>query len=42
MGEMARYKAFFRKLTLGANAGYGEGHRLARRPVGARWNPDRI
>lgn len=35
-------KGLFRKLILGPDAGYTEGHPLARRPVRACWNPDRI
>lgn len=40
MGRVKRCKGFFRKLTLGTNAAYAEGHPLARRPVRTCWNPD--
>lgn len=41
-GEVMRCKGFFRKLCLGADAAYTEGHLLVRRPVRTCWNPDRI
>lgn len=39
---VSTWKDLFRKLILGPDAGYTEGHPLARRPVRACWNPDRI
>lgn len=40
MGRVKRCKGFFRKLTLGTDAAYAEGHPLARRPIRTCWNPD--